>query len=423
LVSQFDELNLLAHEKRLSVGENKERDAIRSRKEHSDFYVIFVQKLRYMVTACETRASGMVACGDGQSLRSVAVQMVQERSLGALKKSNIGVLVAETNKLCKQQVPLPFMDAVGSVIQTLAMFKGEREKFPGVARVADFATIAAMAEDSDGLHRTIECTARHLIRSRRFVGTKEEFGEHSQRLLKLMNEQGCTRSKGEACLVADEALATLMKPVDDCPVRRIVKGLDSNTRLDEALSAVILGSTVLEIRELEPFKAGHARAPGTPSSVDEVICTDDNGFRLQQRFEPATLETSAQVQALKNRVAELSASHATREEAQALRALQLTRKINNLESASGENGGSGSCLVQMHADFREKYKDKMDCLDGESMERGHHIDSLLKRVASLEEQIQQQDEVLRTHSLPSPKETRKKDRFWNASQKKKQKGP
>jgi Holliday junction resolvase RusA-like endonuclease len=42
--------------------------------------------------------------------------------------------------------------------------------------------------------------------------------------------------------------------------------------------------------------------------------------------------------------------------------------------------------VQTHADFREKYKDKMDCLDGERMEHGHHIDNLLKRVASLEEQ-------------------------------------
>jgi hypothetical protein len=345
LVSHFGELNILAHEKRLSVEENKERDAIRSSKGHYDFYVMFVQKMRCMVAACETGASGMAACENGQSLKSVAVEMVQERSLGFLKESNIGVLVAETINWCNKQIHFPFMDAVGSVIQTLATLKEEREKFLRVARVADFATMAAMAEDTDGVHRAIERTARHLIRSRRFVGTEEEFGEHRQRLLKLMNEQGCTRSKGEACLDADEALATLMKPVDDCRVRRNVDGVDSSTSLDEALSAVILGSTVLEIRELETFKAGHARAPGTPLSIEEeVICTDDNGFRLQQRFEPATLDTSAQVQALENRVAELSASHATREEVQALRALssQLTKKINNLESASGGNGGSGS---------------------------------------------------------------------------------
>jgi hypothetical protein len=221
LLSQFDELNL----------EKEEKDAIHSSKEHCDFYVMFVQKLRCMVTACETRATGMVACGNGQSLRSAAVQMVQGQSLGSLKRTKVGVLVAETIKWCKQQAPFPFMDAIGSVIQTLATLNEERDKFIGVARVADFATIAAIVEDADGVHRTIERTARHLIRSRRLVGTKEEFGVWSQRLLKLMAEPGCTRSKAEACLVADEALATLMKPVDHCPVRRIVEGLDRSTRL------------------------------------------------------------------------------------------------------------------------------------------------------------------------------------------------
>jgi hypothetical protein len=105
---------------------------------------------------------------------------------------------------------------------------------------------------------------------------------------------------------------TLTKPVDDCRVRRIVDSVDSSTRLDEALAAVILGSTVLEIREPETFKAGHARAPGTPLSIEEeVICTDNNTSRPQQSLESATSNTSAQMQALENRVAELSASHAT----------------------------------------------------------------------------------------------------------------
>jgi hypothetical protein len=387
---------------------------------------MFIQKLRCMVTACETRASRMVARENDQFSRASAVQMVQQRSLEFLKKAKIGVLVAEKIKWYTQQVPFPFVDAVGSVIKTLATLKEERDKFLGVARVADFATIAAIVEDADGVHRTIERTARHLIRSRRFVGTKEEFGEWRQWLLKLMAEPGCTRSKVEACLLADEALATSMKPVDDCPVRRIVKGHDRNTRLDEALAAVILGSTVKEIRELETFKAGHATASGTPLPVGEVICTDGNASLLQQSFEPAPVDTSAQVQALEKQVAELSASyalsasHATREEVQALRALssQLAKKIKNLEIASGGKGGSGSGsgLVHTYADSREQYKDKVNYLDGESMEHGHHIGSLLKRVASLEEQIQQQDEVLRTHDLS------KKDRFRNAPQKKK-KGP
>jgi hypothetical protein len=76
------------------------------------------------------------------------------------------------------------------------------------------------------------------------------------------------------------------------------------------------------------------------------------------------------------------------EEIHALRASssKLTKKIRNLETALGGKGDRGSGLVQMHADFREKYKDKVKYLAGESMEHGHYIDSLMKRVASLEEQ-------------------------------------
>jgi hypothetical protein len=84
------------------------------------------------------------------------------------KLVTIGVLVAEAIKWSMKQIPFSFMDAVGSVIQTLATFKEEHDKCLGVARVADFATIAAIEEDTDGVHRTIERTARYLIRSRRY---------------------------------------------------------------------------------------------------------------------------------------------------------------------------------------------------------------------------------------------------------------
>jgi ankyrin repeat protein len=437
LVRQWSKLNLLADEKRLSIDEKEELDAIRSSKDHWDFYVMLVQKLRCMVTACETRVSGMVACGSDQSFASFIANMVQGQSLASLKKTKIGVkigvLVAEAIKWSIKQIPFPFVDAVGSVIQTLATIKEERDKCLAVARVAHFATIAAIGEDADGVHRTIERTAMYLIRSRRFVGTKEEFGAWRQGLLNLMAEPGCTQSKAEACLVADKALATLMTPVDDCPVRRIVEGLDRNTRLDEALAAVILGSSVLEIKKLETFKAGMLSsvwevekaakevtaaedAEAAAEETEETICTDGNGSRLQEIFEPTTLDPSAQMQALENRIAELSALHATREEAEkALRnsSRKLAIKFKQLEKALGGNGGSGSGAVQMHADFREQYKDKVQYLDGENVEHGHYIDSILKELAIQKEQVQQLEEVLRTHGLPN-QETSKKERFRNA---------
>jgi hypothetical protein len=118
-----------------------------------------------------------------------------------------------------------------------------------------------------------------------------------------------------------------------------------------------------------------------------------------------------QVQALESQVAELSASLATRaEEVQPLR--KLTKRINHLEAALGGKGGSGSGLMQMHADFREPHEDKVNYLDGESMEHGHHIGNLLKRMACLEERSQQYEEVLRTHGLPSPQETSRKGLGW-----------
>jgi hypothetical protein len=142
-----------------------------------------------------------------------------------------------------------------------------------------------------------------------------------------MAEPGSTRSKAEACLLADEALAALMKPVNDCPMRRIGEGRDHNRRLDQALVAVILGSTVLEIMELETFKAGHARASGMTTSAatkkdshlkeshgvnvkrkkkerKEHETTGERARREEKREKETrtTLDTSAQVEALEKRV-------------------------------------------------------------------------------------------------------------------------
>jgi hypothetical protein len=74
-------LSALVSQKRLSVDEKEERDAIRRSKDHCEFYVMFVQKMRCMVTACETQASGMVACGNDKSFSSFAVKMVQKQTL------------------------------------------------------------------------------------------------------------------------------------------------------------------------------------------------------------------------------------------------------------------------------------------------------------------------------------------------------
>jgi hypothetical protein len=112
LLSQFHELNL----------EKEECDAIRSSKDHRYFDVVFFQKLRSMVTACERWASGIVAYGNDQSLRSVVAEMVQGDSLGSLKKTKIGVLVAI--RWYKNQIPFPFMDSAGSVIETLGKAQG-----------------------------------------------------------------------------------------------------------------------------------------------------------------------------------------------------------------------------------------------------------------------------------------------------------
>jgi hypothetical protein len=42
-------------------------------------------------------------------------------------------------------------------------------------------------------------------------------------------------------------------------VRRIVKDVDRNARLDKAMVAVISGFTVKEIRELDICQGGHAK--------------------------------------------------------------------------------------------------------------------------------------------------------------------
>jgi hypothetical protein len=78
----------------------------------------------------------------------------------------------------------------------------------------------------------------------------------------------------------------------------------------------------------------------------------------------------------------------------------------------GSGSGSGSGLTQMTADFREQYKDKLEYIDGESIEHGNLIGTLLKRMAILEEQTKQYEEVLRSHGSPNPQQKKKK-RYWN----------
>jgi hypothetical protein len=64
----------------------------------------------------------------------------------------------------------------------------------------------------------------------------------------------------------------------------------------------------------------------------------------------------------------------------------------------------------MYADYREQYKDKVNYLDRESSEHRNLIASLLNRMAILEEQSQQYEEVLRTHGLPKmPKKRAKRN--------------
>ena len=364
LVAKFDELYVVASEKGVANTEEQERLAIRSDNPYyCDYYIMLVLKLRAMIVACESRASGLVAENTTGGFRQFYIGAVRDESLSHLRKTKISALVVNAIEWGKKQIPiLPFADAMGSVIQALVSIKDERSKYLGVFNVAKFAAVASIDSEA-GVQSTIERFARIIVRREQRLGKKEEFGKLKKRFRKWVIEPGDTRARAEACIIADSVLECLMKPKEGCPVQSMIQGTKSFSRmsLDEALASLILGCSVAEL----PKSAVVVASCGATADLDVL---DAAGFPVEKNQAPA--DTAANVTALEEKVLKLekklSQPSDTKQPSQLLK-----RSANKNKSV-----GAGA-LQQGYMDYRDsrECKDKLSQLDGENAEQSFLISS------------------------------------------------
>jgi hypothetical protein len=266
--------------------------------DHRDFYILLIRKLYCMIIACENLSSGMVtASNNDQTLRSIILKLLSDKSYEVLKKTKIGVFIGKVTQLAKDNVAfISFADTIGSIIQVIVTMKDERDRLLGIASVADFATMACLQpqqpKDTDTMDlRGVVCKfARWMVRARatRLPSCKYneknsnvEFTMIKRYILNLLAESGTTLKKEHACKAADCAFAHLMKPSEGTVLYNVLNENkrihNNNVTLDEALAATILNISLAELYGLKPFALELSPSTCLSSTIETTldICHND----------------------------------------------------------------------------------------------------------------------------------------------------
>ena len=82
-------LDLMLVEKCITLKDIKEQNAILSSPEHGDFYILLQQRLKCMITSCETLDTGMV--GEGGDIRS----FISINGCNELRAAKLGCYVGQ----------------------------------------------------------------------------------------------------------------------------------------------------------------------------------------------------------------------------------------------------------------------------------------------------------------------------------------
>ena len=255
-----DILDLIVVEKCISIEEQAEQCAILSSPQHRDFYLLLQRKLKCMIKACESLSTGMVGVKDGD-LRTFAAQAIHETGCKVLKETKLGYLIGSAVAWSKNNIAaIPFVDTIGSIFQLIVTLKFEHDRYLGLARVADFATMVCLPQyGATSLDSAIEKLARLIVRARcglpscKFVEKGDEFGKIKQLMVNLLADSGNTPAKEQASIAADCAFAHIMKPSNDSALFGVLNDSILNIGLNEALAASILGISLENVRKLDQF--------------------------------------------------------------------------------------------------------------------------------------------------------------------------
>ena len=255
-----DLLDLIAVEKCMTIEEQNEQRAILASPKHRDFYLLLQRKLKCMIKSCETLSTAMVSVAGGD-MRAFCARTISENGYSIFKETKVGFFIANAVKWSKKNLAcIPFVDTVGSVFQVIVALKNERDRYMGLASVADFATMACLPHyGATSLDVTIEKVARYFVRARvgsmscKFVEKKDQFGKLKQFMINLLAVSGNTPAKEEASKAADCTFAHIMKPSEDSVLLDVLNDSILDVGLAEALTATTLGIEIEELRNLEAF--------------------------------------------------------------------------------------------------------------------------------------------------------------------------
>ena len=255
-------IDLIVVEKCMTMEEQNEQSDILSSPKHRDFYLLLQRKLKCMIRSCETLSTGMVEVGGGD-MRAFCARTISEHGYNIFKETKVGFFIERAVEWSKKNLAfIPFVDTIGSVFQVIVTMKDERDRYVGLARVADFATMACLPRyGATSLDVTIEKVARHFVRARnsslssKFVEKKDQFGKLKQLMINLLADSGNTPAKEQASKAADCAFAHIMKPSEDSILVDVLNDSIHGVGLAEALAATILGISVHDLKQLEPFSA------------------------------------------------------------------------------------------------------------------------------------------------------------------------
>ena len=259
-----DLLELIVVEKCTTMEEQNEQRAILASPNHRDFYLLLQRKLKCMIQSCETLSTGMVSPVGGD-MRAFCARTISEHGYNIFKETKVGFFIANAVQWSKNLACIPYVDTVGSILRVIVTLKHERDRYMGLASVADFATMASLPHyGATSLDVTIEKVARHFVRARnsslscKFVEKKDHFGKLKQLMINLLADSGNTPAKEEASKAADCAFAHIMKPSEDSALYAVLNDSILDVGLAEALAATILGISVHDLNQLEPFPTSPA---------------------------------------------------------------------------------------------------------------------------------------------------------------------
>ena len=178
-----DLLDLIVVEKCTAIDEQNEQSAILASPKHRDFYLLLQRKLKCMITSCETLSTGMVGPGGGDLRKFIANTIASDNGCNILKETKLGFFIASAVEWAKKNFAVvPFIDTVGSIFQVILALKDEHDRYMGLARVSDFATMVCLPQfGTTSLDSAVEKLARLIVRARcgspscKFFEAKDEF--------------------------------------------------------------------------------------------------------------------------------------------------------------------------------------------------------------------------------------------------------